>query len=354
MFDNITTVAESNLTDLKRSSGNQLCSLLKQVQTGNDIAFTDFRALCAFLSFVNVFVAVIAILGNAVVFAVFYRYESLRTASNLLLLGLSFCDFFVGFVTQPLFAAETVLVAANSGVACSLKDLYVIFLFAFSSFSMLHVCLISIERFFAIFYPFKHQIFLTMTRTVIFLVMTWISWTFIAIFTRRKHGGGIIGYSRMGFVIFSAFLMLVLNLRLWIEARRHFRQIQSTLPSQSVSGEPDNKGTRAKAETTREFKAAKTILRIIGILILYNLLLVAAFTARKFYGVRNTIVMLPTVLNPVVYCWRKRDIRISVKRMFGCHNRGGVQRQENHRHSRNNRPQERLCYVLRTKPFDPI
>ena len=320
------------------SSGNQLCSLLRQVQTGNDISFKDFQALCAFLSFTNAFFAVIAILGNAVVFAAFYRFELLRTPSHLLLLGLSFCDVLVGLVTQPLFAAETGLVAANSDMACTLKDLYVIFLFAFSSASMLHVCLISLERCVAIFHPFKHQSWITKKRVIAFLVLFWISWILLTVFTRRKHGGGLIGYSRMGFVIFSVLLVLVINLRLWIEARKHSKRIQNglPLPSFSISSE-GSRDARALSKAARDSKAAKTILLVTGILILCNIPLIATFVGRKFYGVRgrvvtllwfasNTIVLLPAISNPVIYCWRRRDIKISIKRMFGCHNTVGVQR----------------------------
>ena len=92
------------------------------MQVGNETTFADFRALCSFFSFVNAFFATMAILGSIVVFATFYRSELLRTPSKLLLLGLSSCDFLVGLVTQPLFAAELAFVAANSAVACKLKD----------------------------------------------------------------------------------------------------------------------------------------------------------------------------------------------------------------------------------------
>ena len=333
MYENNTTSAVPKLS-LETS---QPCSLLKQAQTGNDMTFAYFRALCAFLSCTNAFFAAIAILGNAVVFAAFYRSELLRTPSNLLLLGLSFCDFLAGVVTQPLLAAETAFVAANSGLACTLKDLYVIFLFAFSASSMLHVCFIGVERSLAIFHPFKHQLLLTKKRVVAFLVFFWISWTLLTVFTRREHGGGSIGYSRMGIVICIAVFMIVVNVRMWIEARRHSRLIQATLPRQSIS-EEDSKGSRTGPKHARDSKAAKTVLLIIGLLMLCNLPLIATFSARKFYGVRgrvvtllwfasNTIVLLPATLNPVIYCWRRRDIRLSVKRTFGCPNAVGVQRQ---------------------------
>ncbi|XP_020606206.1 octopamine receptor beta-1R-like [Orbicella faveolata] len=331
------SLSEENLADTKSSSGNQLCSLLKQVQTGNDITFAEFRAVCAFISSANAFFAVLAILGNCVIIATFYRSESLRTPSNLLLLGLSFCDLFVGLVTQPLFVAETALVAANSGVACTFKDLYVIFLFLFSSASMLHVCLISVERSIAIVHPFKHHRFITKKKVLVVFLVFWISWALLTIFTRREHGGGLIGYSRMAFVIFSALVVLVINIRLWIEARRHsalIRLVENSLQSYPPSESSENTGVRGN--TARDTKAAKTIVLIIGIMILCNLALIATFTARKFYNVRgrvvtllwfaaNTIVLLTSALNPVIYFWRRREFRISVRRMCGWQNAVGVQ-----------------------------
>ena len=333
------SLSEENLTDTKSSSGNQLCSLLKQVQTSNDITFAEFRAVCAFISSANAFFAALAILGNCVIIAAFYRSESLRTPSNLLLLGLSFCDLFVGLVTQPLFVAETALVAANSGVACTLKDLYVIFLFLFSSASMLHVCLISVERSIAIVHPFKHHRFITKKKVLVVFLVFWTSWALLTIFTRREHGGGLIGYSRMAFVIFSALVVLVINIRLWIEARRHsalIRLVENSIQSHSTSESSETRRVRAMTHTARDTKAAKTVVLIIGIMIFCNLPLIATFTARKFYNVRgrvatllwfaaNTIVLLTSTLNPVVYFWRRREFRISVRRMFGLQNAVGLQ-----------------------------
>ena len=330
-------LSEKNLTDARNSSGNQLCSLLKQVQTGNDITFTEFRALCAFISSLNAILAVIAILGNSVIIAAFYRFESLRTPSNLLSIGLSFSDLLVGLVTQPIFVAETAFFAANSDMACALKDLYVIFLFAFSSASMMHVCLISIERSIAIVHPFKHHRLVTKKRVVVFFVVFWISWTLLTIFTRRMHGGGVIGYSRVGFVTFSALVVLSINLRLWIEARRHTRVIQHIMTQTSLQltsystseGGRSRRDSRVMTKRARNTKAAKTILLIVGFMILCNLPLIAAFIARKrvrgrvvtvLWFASNTIALLPAILNPVAYFWRKRDFRISVKRMFGWQN----------------------------------
>ena len=78
--------SSKNLTESEMSSENQLCSLLIQVQKGNDISYEEFRSVCAFIAFTNALMAVIAILGNSMIISAFYRSESLRTPSNLLLL----------------------------------------------------------------------------------------------------------------------------------------------------------------------------------------------------------------------------------------------------------------------------
>ena len=336
--------SSKNLTESEMSSENKLCSLLIQVQKGNDISYEEFRSVCAFIAFTNALMAVIAILGNSMIISAFYRSESLRTPSNLLLLGLSVCDFLVGSVTQPVFTTEVALVAANSDVACRFKDFYVIFLFSFSFASMLHVCLISVERTFAIIHPFKHHRVLNKNRVATFFLAFWICWTLLTVFTRREHGGGIIGYSRMGFVIFSAVVVFFINIRLWIEARRHSKVIsrllqhslQMSLQSCSTSQETEYAETNIRRKSMRDAKAAKTVLLIIGFMVLCNLPLIATFTARKFYNVRgrvvtllwfasNTVVLMPAILNPVIYFWRKKEFRVSVRRMFNLHNAVGVQ-----------------------------
>ncbi|XP_022780729.1 trace amine-associated receptor 13c-like [Stylophora pistillata] len=331
MFNNSTIFAEENQTDQTQySSESQFCSFLQQVQKGSDISFPDFRAVSIFIAIANALLALFAILGNIVTIAAFSRCVQLRTPSNLLLLGLSVCDLLVGLVTQPVFTAEVALVAANSDVACHLKDLYVIFLFSFSSSSVMHVCLISVERSFAIMFPFKHEHLVTTKRVQFLLVVFWIFWALVTVFTRRNHGAGIIGYSRIAFIVFSALVVLVLNIRLWIEARRHSRKIESSTGNPNTSTNEEN-CTRAQRKSLRDSKAAKTVLLIIGFMVTCNLPLIATFTARKFYNLRgrvmtllwfasNTVLLMPAILNPGVYFWRKKDFRISVKRMFGWQN----------------------------------
>ena len=167
----------------------------------------------------------------------------------------------------------------------------------------------------------------------------WITWALLTIFTRREHGGGLIGYSRMAFVIFSALVVLVINIRLWIEARRHsalIRLVENSVQSHSTSESSETRGVRATTQTARDTKAAKTVILIIGIMIFCNLPLIATFTARKFHNVRgrvatllwfaaNTIVLLTSALNPVIYFWRRREFRMTVRRMFGWQNAVGLQ-----------------------------
>ena len=154
----------------------------------------------------------------------------------------------------------------------------------------------------------------------------------------------LLGYSRMGFVIFSAVVVFFINIRLWIEARRHSKVIsrllqhslQMSLQTCSTSQETEYAETNIRRKSVRDAKAAKTVLLIIGFMVLCNLPLIATFTARKFYNVRgrvvtllwfasNTVVLMPAILNSVVYFWRKKEFRVSVRRMFNLHNAVGVQ-----------------------------
>ena len=320
MLNNVTHTLLDKLlhpTNVSKSSSmvGQVCPLLKQVRSANDITLPNFHGGCIVLSFLNAAFAVTSIFCNLVVFVAFYKSETIRSPSNLLLLGLSICDFMVGVVTQPLLTVETALFVADVHAVCAVKDLYIIFLFSFSSSSLAHICLTCGERFLAIFFPFWHQRHVTKPTVLKAVVVFWFLWVLLTVFTRQEHGGGVIGYSRIAFVIVSALIVILINLRLWAEAQRHLMEINSV----QTNG-------RA-ADTERENKATKTIVSIIGLLLLCNLPLVTTFVARKFFGQRgrlatllwlasNTVALLPASLNPVTYYWRRADIREAVRRVF--------------------------------------
>lgn len=100
-----------------------------------------------------VIILVLAIFGNALVVGSFIRHRHLRTFTNYFVASLAVADITVGAVSIPMWM--TILLLAPRDRVFS--QVY-FFLDSFSgTTSILHLMMISLERFFAIKYPVRHR-----------------------------------------------------------------------------------------------------------------------------------------------------------------------------------------------------
>ncbi|NWI00152.1 DRD5 protein, partial [Tichodroma muraria] len=96
-----------------------------------------------------------ALLGNALVCAAVLRFPHLRSkVTNLLVVSLAVSDLLVAILVMPWRAATDVLGFWPFGAFC---DLWVAFDIMCCTASILHLCLISLERYWAIANPFCYQ-----------------------------------------------------------------------------------------------------------------------------------------------------------------------------------------------------
>ncbi|XP_033126786.1 octopamine receptor beta-2R-like [Anneissia japonica] len=118
--------------------------------------------------------AIIGALGNALVFLTVYSIPSLHTVSNVLLASLSCSDFLSAVIGAPL----AIYVNINSGVTfrdTSLKgDVFYIPLYISCPVSVWHLFFISLDRYFAISYPYKYQMHATIQRVFYFIILSWV------------------------------------------------------------------------------------------------------------------------------------------------------------------------------------
>ena len=116
---------------------------------------------------------------NGVVFILFYRRLSLRTASNYLLLGLAICDFLTGAINIPYFIVFTFKVVPPHMTPDFNYWLYI--LHNFNSVSAAyHILVITAERYFAIMKPLRHHVF-TKGMVLKLLSGVWLVSAFIAL-----------------------------------------------------------------------------------------------------------------------------------------------------------------------------
>ncbi|NXO61797.1 DRD5 protein, partial [Phainopepla nitens] len=112
------------------------------------------------------------LLGNALVCAAVLRFPHLRSkVTNLFVVSLAVSDLLVAVLVMPWRAASDVLGFWPFGAFC---DLWVAFDIMCCTASILHLCLISVERYWAIANPFRYQRRVTRRGAFITIAVAWL------------------------------------------------------------------------------------------------------------------------------------------------------------------------------------
>ena len=257
-----------------------------------------------------------AVSCNTLFILAFARTRELRTYANLFLVSLSFTDLLVGSVVEPLYITRQSL--ALTGIDnCEVWVAYLTMALLCTGASFLNLTLISCERYVAIFSPLNYMRLVTKARVLSIIGGVWLAWITL---TCMRFAGipnhfvylicfAVIGscYAITGFIYFFIFR----------EARRHHRRIVT---------EQQNYDPLAPG-VARETKLAKTMAYIFGaLLICYTpgmvILLIRTVKGDSpellynFYPWAENLIFLNSSLNPMIYCWRNREIRHVVFRFL--------------------------------------
>ena len=257
-----------------------------------------------------------AVSCNTLFILAFARTRELRTFANLFLVSLSCTDLLVGSVVEPLYITRQSL--ALSGIDdCGVWIAYLTMALFCTGASFLNLTLISCERYVAIFSPLNYMRLVTRSRVLSIIGGVWLAWVTL---TCVRFAGipnrivylicfAVIGscYAVTAFVYFFIFR----------EARRHHRRIVA----EQQSYDP------LAPSVARETKLAKTMAYIFGaLLICYTPGMVILLTRTikgdtpellyTFYPWAENLIFLNSSLNPMIYCWRNREIRRAVFRVI--------------------------------------
>ena len=293
-----------------------------------DVANCNFQAVIRFPNTMSarltaVLTCIISAIGlttavscNTLFILAFMRTRELRTYANLFLVSLSFTDLLVGSVVEPLYITRQSLALSGTD-NCEVWVAYLTMALLCTGASFLNLTLISCERYVAIFCPLNSMRLVTKARVLSIIGGVWLAWITL---TCVRFAGipnrfvylicfAVIGscYAITGFIYFFIFR----------EARRHHRRIVT---------EQQNYDPLASG-VARETKLAKTMAYIFGaLLICYTpgmvILLIRTVKGDSpellysFYPWAENLIFLNSSLNPMIYCWRNREIRRVVFRFL--------------------------------------
>ena len=255
---------------------------------------------------INIITSPLTVLLNVLVIMAVIRRPSLQSYPNILLACLAATDVLTGLISQPSFIlfGTFQLLGMNKFeiiVEVSLRTL--------SFCSLLHLMLITCDRLIAIKFTLRYPRIVTTRSIKVAVITVWIV-SFISGVSRPINNHSIIAISDLSvaFILISCILFIVFSyLILYREILRHQKKIKmEQIPQEELE------------RFAKEHKALKTTVFVVGALLLcfapgtFALALIHSGLLPPIPAFKpwlRTFFMLNSLLNPLIYCWRKEEMR---------------------------------------------
>ena len=266
----------------------------------------------------NVFLSYTAIMLNIVTIRAIRKTLSLSKPLKTLLLSLAVSDLGVGLTAQPLFVAIRVMQLKQTDHSGTYYGTYTAFrvsanLFSFAS-CFLVVVLIT-DRFLAIRLYLRYKELVTRKRIAAVVILIWVISAILSLI-RLWIPRNII-YVVFGILAFlCALTVTLLSFKTYSAARGQINQIQvMELTVQQVS----QTGEMANVERLRKFAMAAIYVCLVfmvcylpNMCTLWTIVINSEPVNIVIQQYTVTLVFLNSSLNPLIYCWKMRNIRHAV------------------------------------------
>ena len=282
----------------------------------------NYTSVAVFLSALNMFLSITAILGNSLSLFALYKVSSLHSPTKLLFQCLAVTDLFIGLITQPLSA---VAIMSEAVPKLSFNPLCLYYLGRVKSSSSYILCMvsvltstaISVERLLALMLGLRYRHVVTSWRVIVIITWFWLI-------------GGLCGglYLWRNDVAWSVALVLVI-ISLVISACSYFKiflKLHSQQRRLSCQREQDHVH-REQIKSGRIERYKETVASIwwvqVAIVACYIPFVIVA-TLRIHGGIDGhglqmarhlvtTLTYFNSSLNPILYFWRIAELRQAVK-----------------------------------------
>ncbi|KAM9339695.1 trace amine-associated receptor 1-like [Symphorus nematophorus] len=256
--------------------------------------------------------SVVTICGNLLVIISIIYFKQLHIPTNYLILSLAVADLLVGVLVFPFSMAFTVTSCwYYEGLFCKVRGSFDVTL---STASILNLCCISIDRYYAVCQPLRYR---TKINVRVSVIMILVSWTVCALNAISiKILGVDQGQSNRRCVLFQnirlailvigfsfylpSILMSTIYLKILMVAKRQARSIQNTTCQ------------RAKSESKMERKATKTLAIVMGVFLICwsPFFLCMTFNPLSNYKIPSPLIASfkwlgwsNSMLNPLIYAF---------------------------------------------------
>ena len=271
-----------------------------------------------FFAAVNYFLSITAILGNAVILVALYKESSLHPPSKLLCSCLAVTDLLVGIISQPVVAVYFTLIGIGednlTDLCVSSAEIAALTFTILTAVSMLTMCAISVDRLLALLLGLRYRCVVTLKRVRALVLSFWIVSTAVTLMMIKKFAI----LKMFGYALNS--LCLLVSVCCYSKIVFALRHHQAAIQDQFHQEQPNGETAQNMQQYRKTVSTAVCILLTLVLCYLPYSVVLAIVTTKgsspflhAIWSLTTTLVCLNSSLNPILYCWKIKEVRQEVK-----------------------------------------
>ncbi|XP_073247193.1 adenosine receptor A3-like [Porites lutea] len=268
-----------------------------------------------FISVLNIFLSITAFLGNTLILVALPKVSSLHLPSKVLFGSLATTDICVGVIVEPTSVVHWMYAVKQKWNICYYATAAnFIISNTLCSVSLAISTAISVDRLLALSLGLRYRNFVTFRRTLVAVISIWVL-SFLITAGNFWDLRIRLWFYHLGIcvcLVTSVFAYTKIFLTLRRKQIKAKNQMSQTQPSQAI---PLNIARYRKAVNSAMWVQVTLVVCYLPFAVVAALtpqrgMPLSIYLARQYTG---TVVYLNSTLNPLLYCWRIREVKRGVK-----------------------------------------
>ena len=265
-------------------------------------------------SALNIFLSITAALGNSLILIALKNVSSIHPPTKLFFRCLAVTDLCVGLISQPLYATFVMsrFIELNVDVLFYVSKVNAASSYVLCGVSVLASTAISVDRLLALLLGLRYRHVVTFRRVCVVITCFWLFAASVGLLRVWKRDIAIT-MAALGLMLCPVTSIFCYT-RIYLKLRHQQAQVQNNVPNRQQNGEG------IPLNITRYKKTVSSIMWV-------QLALVACYVPWGIIAVLYangiehevaliavfTLVYLNSSLNPILYCWKIREVKQGVK-----------------------------------------
>ena len=286
---------------------------IEQLDCSAELTASIYNQLI-FLSVLNILLSIVAFLGNTLILVAFHKESSLHPPSKLLFRSLAITDLFVWIIVQPFDVINWISVLREKWSIC--RHTYAtsfITGYTLGTVSLLTLTAVGVDRLLVLLLGLRYRQVITLKRTYATIIVLWL----VSIVATGLSFWNSVILSVCIYTVFS--LCLVTSIysytKIFLTLRHRHNQVKNIVQVQPNQTIPLKIARYRNAVSSVLWVQLKLVVCYVPHIVVKFLTNHISPTSAIYLSRQGaaTLIYLNSSFNPILYCWKIREVRQVVK-----------------------------------------